>query len=284
MINKIFIQSPNGNNSFEVSNESPLFFIAGPCVIENKEMAFRIAKTLKEISQRLGINYVFKSSFHKANRSSIESFTGIGFEESMEIFDKIRKELNVPVTTDIHEAHQAELVAPHVDILQIPAFLCRQTDLLVAAAKTGKIISIKKGQFLAAEAMEFPVKKCIDSKNSNIMLIERGTTIGGKDLMVDMRSFEELKATNSPVIFDGTHSAQKPGSGSTTGGNRSIIDLLCRASVSQRIAGLFMEIHENPEKALCDKECQFPLNRVEDFLSGIIALDKHVKNAKPFVL
>ena len=239
-------------NNFEIAGEK-LTILAGPCAMESEEISFKTAKKLKEICSRLDINFVFKTSFDKANRSSLTSYRGLGMEEGLKILAKIKKELNVPVVTDIHEAWQAEPTASVVDIVQIPAFLCRQTDLLVAAAKTGKIVNIKKGQFLAPQQMKSLVKKVEDSGNKQIMLTDRGVSFGYNNLVSDFRAIPIMKEFGYPVVFDATHSVQMPGSnGDSTGGDRRFVPILANCAMSAGADVLFFEVHPNPDEALCD--------------------------------
>ena len=260
-------------------NNNPLFFILGPCVIENETHSLKIAEFLKKLSEKLKFNFVFKSSFDKANRTSLENYRGIGLEQGCKILEKVKTKFNIPVITDIHESWQAELVAPYIDILQIPAFLCRQTDLLIAAGKTGKTINIKKGQFVAPEVMEKVIQKIASTGNNNIWLCERGYTFGYGNLIVDYRNFSILKRFGKPIIFDATHSVQKPSSQfCATGGNREFVPNLAIAAVAQKIAGIFMEVHDNPEKAPCDGPNSIRLSQLEDFLKYIIELDTWIKS------
>ena len=239
-------------NNFTIG-EKKLTILAGPCAIESQSVLDETACGLKEICQKLGINYVFKSSFDKANRSSINSFRGPGMEKGLAMLDEIKHKYNLPIVTDIHTPDQAEPVSKVADILQIPAFLCRQTDLLVSAAKTGKIVNIKKGQFLAPQQMKSLVKKVEDSGNKNIMLTDRGTSFGYNNLVVDFRSIPIMKSFGYPVVFDATHSVQMPGSnGDSTGGDRSFVPMLAKAAMAAGADVLFFEIHPDPEKALCD--------------------------------
>ena len=245
--------------------------IAGPCVIESEENATLIAKTIKGIAERLDLDFYFKASFDKANRTSIHSYRGPGIEKGLEILAKIKKEVGVKICTDIHEPWQAELAAKVCDIIQIPAFLCRQTDLLVAAGKTGKIINVKKAQFLAPWDMKNVVNKLEESGCNNIILTERGTTFGYNTLVVDMTSFTELKKFNYPVVFDATHSVQKPGGkGNATGGNREYVAPLAKAAVAAGADALFFEVHPDPEKALSDGPNMVYLDKFEDLLKDII--------------
>ena len=239
-------------NNFEIGSNK-LTILAGPCAIESMDILKQTAETLKQVCAELDINYVFKSSFDKANRSSINSYRGVGMEKGLEMLAQIKKEFEVPIVTDIHLPEQAEPVAEVADILQIPAFLCRQTDLLVSAAKTGKIVNIKKGQFLAPEQMKSLTQKVIDSGNNNIMLTDRGTTFGYNNLVSDFRSIMIMKQFGFPVVFDATHSVQMPGSnGDSTGGDRRFVPLLANCAMAAGADVLFFEVHPNPDKALCD--------------------------------
>lgn len=244
--------------------------IAGPCVIESEEMVLSIAEQMKDITDKLGIPYTFKASFDKANRTSISGFRGPGIEEGLRILQKVKDTYNLPICTDIHEPWQAEKVAEVCDILQIPAFLCRQTDLLVAAAKTGKCINIKKAQFLAPWDMKNCVEKVRQSGNDNVMLCERGTTFGYNTLVVDMTGLRVMKDMGVPVIFDATHSVQKPGgNGTSTGGNRQYVEYLAKAAVSVGVDGLFMETHPDPDNAKSDGPNMVPLGEMEELLKKL---------------
>lgn len=244
--------------------------IAGPCVIESEEMVLSIAKQMKDITDKLGIQYTFKASFDKANRTSINGFRGPGIEEGLRILQKVKDTYNLPICTDIHEPWQAEKAAAVCDILQIPAFLCRQTDLLVAAAKTGKCINIKKAQFLAPWDMKNCVEKVRQSGNDNVMLCERGTTFGYNTLVVDMTGLRVMKDMGVPVIFDATHSVQKPGgNGTSTGGNRQYVEYLAKAAVSVGVDGLFMETHPDPDNAKSDGPNMVPLGEMEELLKKL---------------
>lgn len=244
--------------------------IAGPCVIESEEMVLSIAEQMKDITDKLGVPYTFKASFDKANRTSISGFRGPGIEEGLRILQKVKDTYNLPICTDIHEPWQAEKAAAVCDILQIPAFLCRQTDLLVAAAKTGKCINIKKAQFLAPWDMKNCVEKVRQSGNDNVMLCERGTTFGYNTLVVDMTGLRVMKDMGVPVIFDATHSVQKPGgNGTSTGGNRQYVEYLAKAAVSVGVDGLFMETHPDPDNAKSDGPNMVPLGEMEELLKKL---------------
>lgn len=244
--------------------------IAGPCVIESEEMVLSIARQMKDITDKLGIPYTFKASFDKANRTSISGFRGPGIEEGLRILQKVKDTYNLPICTDIHEPWQAEKAAAVCDILQIPAFLCRQTDLLVAAAKTGKCINIKKAQFLAPWDMKNCMEKVRQSGNDNVMLCERGTTFGYNTLVVDMTGLRVMKDMGVPVIFDATHSVQKPGgNGTSTGGNRQYVEYLAKAAVSVGVDGLFMETHPDPDNAKSDGPNMVPLGEMEELLKKL---------------
>lgn len=245
--------------------------IAGPCAIESEEMAMDIAEKMKAITDKLGIDYTFKGSFDKANRTSIHSKRGLGIDEGLRILQKVRNTYNIPVATDIHESWQAEPVGKMVDIVQIPAFLCRQTDLLVAAAKTGKCINIKKAQFLAPWDMKNCLQKVVESGNSNVMLCERGTSFGYNTLVVDMTGLIEMKKFGYPVIFDATHSVQKPGGkGDATGGNREYVEYLAKAAIAVGVDGLFMETHQNPDEAWSDGPNMVKLDDMEELLTKLV--------------
>lgn len=244
--------------------------IAGPCVIESEEMILSIAKQMKDITDKLGIPYTFKASFDKANRTSISGFRGPGIEEGLRILQKVKDTYGLPICTDIHEPWQAEKAAEVCDILQIPAFLCRQTDLLVAAAKTGKCINIKKAQFLAPWDMKNCIEKVRQSGNDNVMLCERGTTFGYNTLVVDMTGLRVMKDMDVPVIFDATHSVQKPGgNGTSTGGNRQYVEYLAKAAVAVGVDGLFMETHPDPDNAKSDGPNMVPLGEMEELLKKL---------------
>ncbi len=258
------------------------FLLAGPCVIEGEDMALDIAEKVLRVTEKLGIPYVFKGSYRKANRSRIDSFTGIGDEKALKILDKVRRTLGVPVVTDIHLPEEAEMAAEYVDVLQIPAFLCRQTDLLVAAAHTGKFVNIKKGQFLAPGAMAYAVAKVRESGNDNVAVTERGTTFGYQDLIVDMRGFPEMKeACGCPVIIDATHSLQQPNQASgVTGGMPQMISTVAMSSIAAGADGVFIETHQNPAVSKSDGANMLPLSRIESLLSGLTIMRKAYLDAQ----
>ena len=250
------------------------FLIAGPCAIESEEMAFDIARHIKAICEKLEIPFVFKGSYRKANRSRLDSFTGIGDEKALAILKKIRKELDIPVTTDIHSVEEAKLAAKHVDILQIPAFLCRQTDLIVAAAKTGKTINIKKGQFLSPQAMQFAVQKVKDSDNNCVLITERGSQFGYHELVVDFKGVP-LMQEYAPVVMDVTHSLQQPNQSSgITGGQPQLIETIAKAAIASGIDGIFIETHPKPQEAKSDGANMLPLDQLEDLLQKLVRLKK----------
>lgn len=265
-------------NNFEIGGEK-LTIIAGPCAIESKDILFTTAEKLKAITEKLGINFVFKSSFDKANRSSIKSYRGPGIEKGLELLAEVKKEFNVPIVTDIHESSQAQIVSQVADILQIPAFLCRQTDLLVAAAKTGKIVNIKKGQFLAPAQMAPLAKKVSESGNNNILLTDRGVSFGYNNLVVDMRAIPIMQETGYPVVFDATHSVQLPGgAGECSGGERKYVATLAKAAIAAGADALFFEVHPNPDKALCDGPNMLYLDKTEDLFKTCNDIFKLVHN------
>ena len=257
----------------DLRNKKNFFLLAGPCVIEGEEMALHIAEHIANITQRLDIPFVFKGSYRKANRSRLDSFTGIGDEKALKILRKVGETFHVPTVTDIHETHEAQMAAEYVDVLQIPAFLCRQTDLLVAAAHTGKVVNIKKGQFLSPEAMRFAAQKVADAGNDQVMLTERGTTFGYTDLVVDFRGIPEMQAFGYPVIMDITHSLQQPNQTSgVTGGLPALIETLARAAVAVGVDGLFLETHPEPSMAKSDGANMLKLDRLEGLLERLLKI------------
>ncbi len=267
-------------NNFAISNSLPLVLIAGPCQLENREHAIYIAENIKKICDKLKINFVYKTSFDKANRTSHLSQRGIGLEKSLKIFNEIKKKLKIPILTDVHSVEQCELLKNSIDIIQIPAFLCRQTDLLQSAAKTNLVINIKKGQFLAPWDVSNILRK-VEDFNQNILLTERGVSFGYNTLVSDMRAISIMKKENYPVIFDATHSVQQPGGrGNESGGQREFIYDLSKAAVSIGISGLFIEVHDDPDNAPSDGPNMLKLSELESFLVKIIKLDKLVKNEK----
>ena len=264
-----------------ISNSSTFTLIAGPCQLENENHAMQVAEKLKKITEKLGIGLIYKTSFDKANRTSLKGKRGSGLENSLPVFDKIRKDLQIPVLTDIHTIDQCEVVAKHVDVLQIPAFLCRQTDLLIAAAKTGKIINVKKGQFLAPWDMVNVTKKIEDSGNENILVTERGASFGYNTLVSDMRSLPIMAKNGYPVVFDATHSVQQPGGmGEKSGGQREFVEYLARAAVAVGVAAVFVETHPDPDNAPSDGPNMVPLSKMESLLTQLLSIDKLIKNAK----
>ena len=264
-----------------ISNTSQFTLIAGPCQLENERHAIYVAEKLKEITEEHKIGLIYKTSFDKANRTSIKGKRGVGLENSLPVFDKIRKNLNIPVLTDIHTIDQCQAVSKHVDILQIPAFLCRQTDLLVAAAKTGKIINVKKGQFLAPWDMINVTKKIEESGNNNILVTERGVSFGYNTLVSDMRSIPIMAKNGYPVVFDATHSVQQPGGmGDKSGGQREFVEYLARAAVAVGVAAIFMETHPDPDNAPSDGPTMVPLSKMSNLLKQLVEIDKLVKNVK----
>lgn len=257
----------------ELNNSKNFFLLAGPCAIEGEEMALRIAEKIVGITEKLHIPYVFKGSYRKANRSRLDSFTGIGDEKALKILRKVGETFDIPTVTDIHETTEAALAAEYVDILQIPAFLCRQTDLLVAAAQTGKIVNIKKGQFLSPGAMQFAVQKVADAGNPNVMITERGTTFGYTDLVVDFRGIPQMREFGYPVVMDVTHSLQQPNQTSgVTGGLPSLIETIAKAAIVVGADGLFIETHPDPSKAKSDGANMLPLDLLETLLKRLIRI------------
>ena len=265
-------------NNIEISNSNKIFIIAGPCQLESEQHAMDMAGKIKEITSKLNIGFVYKTSFDKANRTSLKGKRGAGLENSLPVFDKIKKELKIPILTDIHNAEQCSILSNHIDILQIPAFLCRQTDLLVAAAKTNKIINVKKGQFLAPWDMINVTKKIADTGNKNILVTERGASFGYNTLVSDMRSLPIMAKNGYPVIFDATHSVQQPGGlGETSGRQREFLEYLARAAVAVGVAGVFIETHQDPDNAPSDGPNMVALNKLENLLSQLIEIDNLIK-------
>jgi 2-dehydro-3-deoxyphosphooctonate aldolase (KDO 8-P synthase) len=269
---------PNQLPNLQHSHSNNFFLMAGPCVVETEDICFEIAERTKTIADQLKIPYIFKASYRKANRSRLDSFTGIGDEKGLEIIQKIAKHFQIPTVTDIHAHEEAALAANYVDVLQIPAFLCRQTDLLVAAAQTGKYVNIKKGQFLSAESMKFAVDKVRESGNSKIMLTERGTFLGYQDLVVDYRAIPEMQKNNVPVIMDITHSLQQPNqTNGVTGGKPELIGTIAKAAIAVGADGIFLETHPNPAKALSDGANMLHLNHLEKLLTELVKIREAVK-------
>lgn len=267
---------------FEVGLDQPIFLIAGPCVIESEAMAMETSNKLKEITDRLGINFIYKSSYDKANRSSGDSFRGPGIEEGLRILRKVKEEVGVHILTDVHENTPIDEVSDVVDVLQTPAFLCRQTDFIIRVANSGKAVNIKKGQFLAPWDMKHVVDKARSTGNQQIMVCERGASFGYNNLVSDMRSLAVMRESNCPVVFDATHSVQLPGGqGASSGGQREHVPVLARAAVAAGVSGVFMETHPDPGKALSDGPNAWPLDKMESLLSTMLELDQIVKT-RPF--
>ncbi len=253
------------------TDSNNFFLLAGPCAIEGEEMAFETVEKITSITDKHKIPFVFKGSYKKANRSRLDSFTGIGDLKALKILQKVGEKYHIPIVTDIHSAEEAAIAAEYVDVLQIPAFLCRQTDLLVAAAKTGKVINIKKGQFLSAETMEFAAKKVIDSGNKKVMLTDRGTMFGYQDLIVDMRAIPTMKSLGHPVVLDITHSLQQPNQNTgVTGGKPQLIETIAKAGIAAGVDGIFLETHPNPSEAKSDGANMLPLEKLDDLLSKLV--------------
>ena len=269
-----------GNGQVTFSNTGRLSLIAGPCQMESRDHAFMVAGTLKELCAKLGIGLVYKSSFDKANRTSLSAERGIGLEKGMEVFADLKKEFGFPVLTDVHTAEQCAEVAEVIDVLQIPAFLCRQTDLLIAAAKTGRVVNVKKGQFLAPWDMKNVLKKLNASGNPNVLLCERGASFGYNTLVSDMRSLPIMAAMGAPVIFDATHSVQQPGGqGGSSGGDRTMVPVLARAAVAVGVAGVFMETHQDPDNAPSDGPNMVRLEDMPRLLEKLLSIDSIAKAA-----
>jgi 2-dehydro-3-deoxyphosphooctonate aldolase (KDO 8-P synthase) len=266
--------------NIKVGQNRPFVLIAGPCVIEGEEIILSTASAIKTITSKLNIPYVFKSSYKKANRTNLNSFTGIGDEEALKILAKVKSELGLPILTDVHTVEDVEKAAKVADVLQIPAFLSRQTDLLIAAGNSGKVVNVKKGQFLAPEDMKQVAEKISATGNNNIMLTERGTTFGYHNLVVDMRSFVIMREFGYPVVMDATHSVQLPSMGNISGGEPKFIKPLARAAAAVGIDALFLEVHPNPKEALSDAASQLPLDELEELLIEVKTIDEFVKHLK----
>ena len=265
-------------SKFEIANDKPFTLIAGPCQLESESHAIKISSELKKITSKLKINLIYKTSFDKANRTSLKGKRGLGLEKSLPIFDKIRDEVGVPILTDVHSAEQCSKVANHVDVLQIPAFLCRQTDLLIAAAKTGKIINVKKGQFLAPWDISNVIKKIEESGNKKILITERGASFGYNTLVSDMRALPIMAKFGYPIVFDATHSVQQPGGmGEKSGGQREFVPHLSRAAIAVGVGAIFIETHEDPDNAPSDGPNMVPLNELENLLKKLTDIDRLLK-------
>ena len=266
---------------YEIANDRPFTLIAGPCQMESRDHALDMSGALKEICDRLGINLIYKTSYDKANRTSLKGRRGLGLEKAMAVFEEVRSTFGIPVLTDVHERDHCAAVAPVVDVLQIPAFLCRQTDLLIAAAETGRVVNVKKGQFLAPWDMKNVVAKIVDSGNSNVLVTERGASFGYNTLVTDFRGIPTMaEQTGMPVVFDATHSVQQPGGqGGSSGGQREFVPVLARAAVAVGVAALFMETHEDPDNAPSDGPNMVPLDQMEALLSRLQQFDRVAKGA-----
>ena len=265
-------------NGIKISNNNSLTLISGPCQLETEQHAIDMAGKIKEITDKFGIGFIYKTSFDKANRTSLAGKRGAGLDKSLPVFDKIKKDLKIPVLTDVHSEEQCSLVSKHVDIIQIPAFLCRQTDLLISAAKTNKIINVKKGQFLAPWDMANVTKKISETGNDNILVTERGASFGYNTLVSDMRALPIMSKLGYPVIYDATHSVQQPGGmGDRSGGQREFIEYLSRAAVAVGVAGVFIETHQDPDNAPSDGPNMLPINKLEQLLNQLCEIDKLIK-------
>ena len=267
----------NALRNLKHTDSNNFYLLAGPCAIEGEEMAFEIAEKIKEVTDKLEIPFIFKGSYRKANRSRLDSFTGIGDEKALKILQKVGEYFNIHTVTDIHSAEEAVIAAKYVDVLQIPAFLCRQTDLLVAAAKTGKAVNIKKGQFLSAESMQFAAQKVIESGNPNLAITDRGTMFGYQDLIVDMRSIPAVQSLGFPVVLDITHSLQTPNQNSgVTGGKPQLIETIAKAGIAAGADGIFLETHPNPALAKSDGSNMLPLDQLENLLTKLVRVRKAI--------
>lgn len=267
-------------NKIKIGDGNPLVLIAGPCVVENEKITLQTAEAIKKITDELGIPFIFKCSYKKANRTSIHSFSGVHFEKALKILAKVKKEFALPLLTDIHDEREIEHVSHIADVIQIPAFLCRQTDLLVAAGRSGKVVNVKKGQFLAPQDMKHVIEKIEYTKNKKILLTERGSTFGYHNLVVDMRSLQIMREFGYPVIMDATHAVQLPSMGNESGGERKFIYTLAKAAAAVGIDGLFLEVHPDPLKALSDAASQLPLDMLKKLLITVKQIDEVVKNEK----
>ena len=266
-------------NNFNISNDKKICLIAGPCQLESEKHALKMAESIKKICDKIGINLIYKTSFDKANRTSLKSKRGLGLKKSINIFKKIKDKFDIPILTDVHDINQCNIVAEAVDVIQIPAFLCRQTDLLVAAAKTNKIINVKKGQFMAPWDMINVAKKISDSGNNKIILTERGASFGYNTLVSDMRSLPIMAKYGYPIVFDATHSVQQPGGyGNKSGGQREFIEYLSRAAVAVGVSALFIETHNDPDKAPSDGPNMLPIRKLENLLKQIVEIDNLIKS------
>ncbi len=274
----IVMPTPTGGE-YRIGNDQPITFLAGPCAMESRDHAMMTAERLKGIGERVGVNIIYKTSYDKANRTSIHSPRGVGIDKAMPVFDEIRKEIGLPCVTDVHTEEHCRIAGEHVDVLQIPAFLCRQTDLLVAAAKTGKVINVKKGQFLAPWDMKNVLNKVVEAGNGNVMACERGASFGYNTLVTDFRGLPIMKSFGSPVVFDATHSVQQPGGqGGTSGGQREFVPHLARAAASIGIAAMFMETHPDPASAPSDGPNMIPMDEFESLLEMIMKFDRLSKS------
>lgn len=274
----ITLKTPGGK-TYEIGNDKPITFLAGPCAMESRDHALETAFMLKEIAERVGVNLIYKTSYDKANRTSIHSPRGLGLDKAMPIFDDIRKQTGLPCVTDVHTEEACRIAGAHVDVLQIPAFLCRQTDLLVAAAQTGKVINVKKGQFLAPWDMKNVLNKVVEAGNGNVMACERGASFGYNTLVTDFRGLPIMKGFGAPVVFDATHSVQQPGGqGGTSGGQREFVPHLARAAASIGVAAIFMETHPDPANAPSDGPNMIPTGEFEALITDIMKFDKLSKS------